>query len=133
MHIQPWTFHRYCTYFQHHGERPQERRPEGLCDTVSHQDAPSLGLMKPTHCTISKQRRTSHTHSQMSSLPPCCESDMMVEIPPCTATVLMMTDRKPASMTPSCVESGPRHRTNQKKSCGANCFHFTVSAAGLRA
>lgn len=42
-----------------------------------------------------------HTHSQKLSLPPRSESEMMGMTPPCWSTDRMMTDRKPASMTPS--------------------------------
>lgn len=62
----------------------------------------------------------SHTHSQKLSLPPRCESEMMGKTPPFTPMVLMMTDRKPASMTPS---------WRAKK---ANIFRFMLSAFLLR-
>lgn len=51
------------------------------------------------HASVS--HRVTHTHSQKLSLPPCSESEMMGLTPPCWSTDLMMTDRKPASMTPS--------------------------------
>lgn len=54
------------------------------------------------HVPVAESHRATYTHSQKLSLPPCSESEMMGLTPPCWSTDLMMTDKKPASMTPSC-------------------------------